>query len=1022
VALPEYVNKCQEFDVTFRYYNYTGWNNNWADPTTGNITACINWTGNAELVSVQVRKISGGTPQEAFHDATLTGPGNQCVHIPAICGCCAEDVKWHFKCTDIGQVKINSTITVQQTNPVFNGSDTSETVCLTQEYKAHLTTDVLFFVQDAHGIMTEQDAVVPGNDFHVVIPVINTGNADAWNAKVYITITDQPEGNCSGSVASYDFISYSGDGTYQLISNTVDPVHGRTVVLIANLGTIPGINQVGTCQDNVRKAILLLHCRCEGHVSVFINGQVNYGDWSGLKGLRAIDANTNEGVPQANIVIPPCPMVIEQIPFRVEIENPITCQTFARGDTFAVKALITNGSTEDLNNISAKLWWRPGDPVELLPGNSTSPSGNQSNPKAFGNLTAGNSGEITWELRCTGLGSTAGEVLLWVTAATATPNLMVTSDTVNVHQTEPPGACLTVTILSPGPETYIATGQQFAVTAKVENSGPDAAVNVIADINYCGYSLHYVTLATGETEEKNLGTIGDEDFKVVTWTLVGGSNHDFAMGNCSMVNDTICVSARMDTAIAESCSSNHQGSVEVTVYPAAFLVATIDSITPAGSTTPVTSISTCSEFTVSYTVTNLGVADAWNTSVTLSVSPDDSVRPASGSGGYTQPLGTIPGWDWGTTDANVVPSYISGTFTLHCKLACESTLTLTPAGYDECGWDVFGLHEYMQMVSPMPGPGREIPSKFIVPASETVKQLDSGQLDLAITKTVDNAFPTNGQTVNFTITVTNNGPTAASGVAVTDTLPANYTFVSATPSQGSWAAPVWTVGSLVNGGSASLVIAATATTTSQRTNTAAITAVDQPDPFASNDSASVTLNKPAVTSMQFTLKPGWNLFSLPLVPGNSSTVNVVGGITQVAYVYGYDAETGTWSWWTPPNLGTLTNMTDGWGYWIYLTGSINKNITITGTELPPVIAGSQPPVPPSYDVFVGWNLLGFKSTTAKAENVYLAGIHGLYIRIYGYADGAYFDVVDGANLQPGMGYWIAVPGAVPGIKVGSIFP
>ena len=502
VALPESVNKCQEFDVTFRYYNYSDFNHNWGN-TTGNITACINFEGNAELMSAQIRKITGGVPVETFHPYALSGPGNECVNIPSICGCCAEDIKWHFKCTDIGEVYINSTLTVQQPTATypFEGNDTSETVCVTQEYKAHLTADALFFVQDDHGIMTEQDAVVPGNDFHVVIPVINTGNAWAEDAQVYITITDQPEGNCSGSVASYDFIGYSGDGTAQVVSNVVDPVHGRTVVLIASLGDIPGINQYGTCQNNVRKAILLLHCRCEGHVSVWIPDQV--ADWGGVKGIRAFDSNTDALVLQDNIVIPPCPEVIEQIPFRVEILNPQTCQTFAQYDTFAVKARITNDSTEELDNIWATLHWGSMDPVELLPGNATDPSGSQNNPKFFGNLTQGNSGEITWELRCTG----EGEVELWVTAATAVPNLAVTSDSVTVHQTQPPGACLIVTILSPdgwhhgqdwdvgSKHAMIATGQQFAVTAKVENDGPGIAENVIVTIDPIGCdSLHYVTL------------------------------------------------------------------------------------------------------------------------------------------------------------------------------------------------------------------------------------------------------------------------------------------------------------------------------------------------------------------------------------------------------------------------------------------------------------------------------------------------------------------------------------------------
>jgi uncharacterized repeat protein (TIGR01451 family) len=57
--------------------------------------------------------------------------------------------------------------------------------------------------------------------------------------------------------------------------------------------------------------------------------------------------------------------------------------------------------------------------------------------------------------------------------------------------------------------------------------------------------------------------------------------------------------------------------------------------------------------------------------------------------------------------------------------------------------------------------------------------------DLAITKT-DAADPVivNGNVV-YTLTIRNDGPAAATGVTVTDTLPAGVTFVSAVPSQGA---------------------------------------------------------------------------------------------------------------------------------------------------------------------------------------------------------------------------------------------
>ena len=61
----------------------------------------------------------------------------------------------------------------------------------------------------------------------------------------------------------------------------------------------------------------------------------------------------------------------------------------------------------------------------------------------------------------------------------------------------------------------------------------------------------------------------------------------------------------------------------------------------------------------------------------------------------------------------------------------------------------------------------------------------TARVDLAVTK-VDTADPvTAGGTLTYTITVTNTGPSAATGVTLTDTLPSQLSYTSGTASQGS---------------------------------------------------------------------------------------------------------------------------------------------------------------------------------------------------------------------------------------------
>jgi uncharacterized repeat protein (TIGR01451 family) len=104
--------------------------------------------------------------------------------------------------------------------------------------------------------------------------------------------------------------------------------------------------------------------------------------------------------------------------------------------------------------------------------------------------------------------------------------------------------------------------------------------------------------------------------------------------------------------------------------------------------------------------------------------------------------------------------------------------------------------------------------------------------DLSLTKAVDDATPEVGQAVTFTIIVSNAGPVQATGVHVSDALPAGYTYVDDTASQGTYdsATGDWDVGTLADAASATLTIEATAVSTSfEYTNVAEVSAVSQFD-------------------------------------------------------------------------------------------------------------------------------------------------------------------------------------------------
>jgi uncharacterized repeat protein (TIGR01451 family) len=118
-----------------------------------------------------------------------------------------------------------------------------------------------------------------------------------------------------------------------------------------------------------------------------------------------------------------------------------------------------------------------------------------------------------------------------------------------------------------------------------------------------------------------------------------------------------------------------------------------------------------------------------------------------------------------------------------------------------------------------------------------------GEADLAVAQTVDRATPLAGTPVTFTITVTNNGPSPATGVQVTDRLPSGYGVVSATPSKGSYdvGSGVWQVGSLAaigSGSSATLDVVATVQPAGIYVATASVTG-GATDPDPGNNTATV---------------------------------------------------------------------------------------------------------------------------------------------------------------------------------------
>jgi uncharacterized repeat protein (TIGR01451 family) len=124
------------------------------------------------------------------------------------------------------------------------------------------------------------------------------------------------------------------------------------------------------------------------------------------------------------------------------------------------------------------------------------------------------------------------------------------------------------------------------------------------------------------------------------------------------------------------------------------------------------------------------------------------------------------------------------------------------------------------------------------PASAILSTYPSA--DLAITKndSHDPTFP--GSTLTYAVVVVNNGPHAATGIVVTDTLPAEFTHMGNTCG-GSGTPLVWTAGTLSSGSSYTCTITGTISAgfSGSISNVATVSS-DTSDPQPANNSVSET--------------------------------------------------------------------------------------------------------------------------------------------------------------------------------------
>jgi uncharacterized repeat protein (TIGR01451 family) len=219
--------------------------------------------------------------------------------------------------------------------------------------------------------------------------------------------------------------------------------------------------------------------------------------------------------------------------------------------------------------------------------------------------------------------------------------------------------------------------------------------------------------------------------------------------------------------------------------------------------------------------------------------------------------------------------------------------------------------------------------------------------DLAIAKAANPNPVIAGQNLTYSITVTNYGPSGATGVSVSDPLPPATVFISAASSQGSCFLNDGTVdcsvGALAVNGTATVTLVVTTTTAGTLSNVATV-AANQSDPTPANNTATAsTVVSPSNQNPSLTVSAGSVIVLEGSTTANAGTYtdpNTGDNVTlssSVGVVTKNGTNTGTWAWSLTTSDGPLQSQSvtitanDGQG------GVATITFTLTVNNVPPSV-------------------------------------------------------------------------------------
>jgi uncharacterized repeat protein (TIGR01451 family) len=408
----------------------------------------------------------------------------------------------------------------------------------------------------------------------------------------------------------------------------------------------------------------------------------------------------------------------------------------------------------------------------------------------------------------------------WLIESNLADNTASDNDTINLNANL--GITKTDSLATVNP------GANVTYTIVVSNAGPDTATGAVvtdtvpaslSSVTWtCGSPVNGATCGAASGSGNSISTTANLPASSSVTYLVSGTLSNIATGTLSNTATVLTpASGVTDPTDPTRTGAGNNSATDTTTINAASNLAvtkTVNNATPnVGNTV-----------TYTLTVTNNGPSNATNVRLTDAVPAGLTYVSSTPSGTTTYNSAT------GLWTIGALANAASATLVINATVNTgpgNNTITNTTSGLAADQFDPVSANNVGSV------------------------SLRVTRSDLSLTKTVNNATPSFGQSVIFTITLSNAGPDDATGVAVKDLLPAGLAFSSYTATIGSYVSGtgIWTVGSLASGGSATLQITATVNAYGSITNTAQVSATDQSDPdstpnnnvAAEDDQASVSV-------------------------------------------------------------------------------------------------------------------------------------------------------------------------------------